>query len=125
MEVASPTLDVHTLQAITRLRFPKSFPTGNTSDPFCEADITSEMIEHLIHAIQSKATTLEEQALGYFTRKKLQTMSIWDLWHKGELKQLNQFYDLQLFGNPLLLGNKSNHIVLRPHWQYSVKQDGT
>ena len=83
------------------------------------------MIEHLIHAIQSKETTPKEQALGHFTRKKLKTMSTWDLWHAGETKQLNQFYDLQMFGDPVLLENKSNHIILRPHWQYSVKRDGT
>ena len=57
-------------------------------------DITNEMIEPMINAIQSKDTTPEEQAQGFYTRKKLKTLSTWSQWHKGEIKQLNQFKDV-------------------------------
>ena len=89
--------------------------------PLEETEISTGIIKHMIHTIQSKATTSKEQAVGYFTRKKLKTMSTWDLWNTGERKQLNQFHDLQMFGKPILLEDKANHIILRLHWQYSVK----
>ena len=84
-----------------------------------------ELIECLIHAIQSKDTTPEEQALGFFTRKKLKMLSTWDIWHKGKTKQLNQFEDLQMFGKPTIVNKALKPIILRPHWQYNVKRDGT
>ena len=63
MDVSLLTLDIHSLRALTRLR--------NSAMSFEETDISSEKIELMINAIQSKATTPEEQALGHFTRRKL------------------------------------------------------
>ena len=67
-----------------------------------------------INVFQSKAITPEEQALGHFTRRKLKKMDTWDKWEAGERKQLNQFRDLQMHGEPVV--RPSNAIVLRPHW---------
>ena len=78
----------------------------------------------MINAIQSKATTNEERALGFFTRRKLKKLSTWDEWKTGETKQINQFEDLQMFGKPVLLDPKKKPIILRPHWQYNVKRNG-
>ena len=39
-----------------------------------EADISTELMERLINATQSKSTTAEEHALGFFTRKKPKTL---------------------------------------------------
>ena len=51
IEVVTPTHNPHTLWAITRLQFPERFLDPNLQEPFREADISSEMVEHLIHAI--------------------------------------------------------------------------
>ena len=44
---------------------------------------------------------------------------------QGETKQLNQFYDLQMFGEPIAPLLDHSTIILRPHWQYHIKQCGT
>ena len=95
MAFTTPFLDTHTLRAISRLQHPELWPDNpDIQAKYEEADITTELVERLINAIQSKDTTPEEQALGFFTRKKLKLLSTWELWHKGETKQLNQFKDL-------------------------------
>ena len=45
--------------------------------------------------------TKEEQALGYFTRKKLKRLATWQEWKDGETKQLNQFYNQKMFGDAI------------------------
>jgi hypothetical protein len=117
MDVSIPTLDIHSLQAITRL--------CNPAMSFEETDISSEIIELMIKAIQLKATTSEEQALGHFSRRKLKRLTTWNEWEAGERKQLNQFCDLQMFGEPILPPKEKDTIILRPHWQYHIKRDGT
>ena len=89
MEVTVPTIDLHALRAIACLRNPEL--------SFAEEDISSELIELSINAIRSSATTSEEQALGFFTRRKLKRLATWDEWQSGETKQLNQFRDLWIF----------------------------
>ena len=59
MEVTVPTIDLHALRAIARLRDPEL--------SFTKDDISSELIEFSINAIRPSATTLEEQALDFFT----------------------------------------------------------
>ena len=67
-----PTLDIHSLRAITKLQYP--------AISFEEEDFSTEEVELFINAIQSKATTPEEQALGHFTRRKLKTIKTWPDW---------------------------------------------
>ena len=50
-------------------------------------------------------------------------MDTWDKREAGERKQLNQFRDLQMYGEPVV--RPSNAIVLHPHWQYHVKRCDT
>ena len=83
MEISIPTLDIHSLKAITKLRHPEIFE-DNLHDPFDQSDISTELIKLMINAIQSKETTPEEQALGYFTRRKLKTLNTWKEWKSGE-----------------------------------------
>ena len=116
MDASVPTLDLHSLRCISRLRNPEL--------SFEEDDISSEMIELAINAIRSSATTPEEQALGFFTRKKLKQMDTWDIWKQGECEQLEQFHDLQMFGQPIVLDDRRYAIILRPHWQYHIKRCG-
>ena len=126
MEVSIPSLDIHSLRAITKIRYPEIFEEyKNNEEAFDQNDITAEYIELMINAIQSKSTTPEEQALGFFTRKKLKKLNTWNEWKAGETKQMNQFADLQMFGKPIMIDPKTKPIILRPHWQYNVKRDGT
>ena len=74
----------------------------------------------------STAITPAEQALGHFTRRKLKQLDNWPEWEKGEHKQLNQFYYQKMFGEPVDASTLDPaSIILRPHWQYQVKRDGT
>ena len=50
-------------------------------------------------------------------------MDIWDEWVAGERKQLNQFYDLQMFGKSILRPTRDNVVIVQSHWQYHVKRD--
>ena len=54
--------------------------------------ISSEMIQLCINTLNSDHMTKEEQALGYFTRKKLKKLTTWQEWKDGETKQINQFW---------------------------------
>ena len=115
MDSSVPTIDIYSLRAITKLRHPDI--------SFEEEDFSTEEIEIYINAIQSKATTPKEQALGHFTRRKLKTMDTWPEWEFGERKQLNQFERLGMYGTPI--NRPKGAIVLPPHWQYHVKRCGT
>jgi len=80
-------------------------------------------MEMVIQAIQSQAITPVEQAIGRFTRPKLRSLSTWEQWRAGEHKQLDHFHDLKMYGEPVR--KPPDAIVLRPHWQCSIKRDGT
>jgi len=90
---------------------------------FSESSISTEEMEMVIQAIQSQAITPAEQAIGRFTRRKLHSLSTWEQWRAGEHKQLDHFHDLKMYGEPV--GKPPGAIVLQPHWQYSIKRDGT
>ena len=83
------------------------------------------MIQLCINTINSDYMTKEEQALGYFTRKKLKRLATWQEWKDGESKQLNQFHQQKMFGEPIdpqLLPNDA--LILRAHWNYVAKRSG-
>eukprot|EP00980_Cylindrotheca_fusiformis_P008178 scaffold1732_cov76-Cylindrotheca_fusiformis.AAC.1 len=109
------SLSVSDVRAIAAVRFP--------DEDFSETCLPHHHATSAIHAIRSKATTPEEQALGRFTRRTLKDTSTWPLWEAGERKQLNQFHDLKMYGDPV--PRPANAIVLRQHWQYHIKRDGT
>ena len=119
MDVVVPSLDLSSFKAIMNLHRPENAELMQQEDP------SDELITLAINAINSKATTPEEQALGHFTRRKLRSLSTWNEWETGERKQLNQFEELQMFGEPIIPPNDPNAIILRPHWQYHIKRDGT
>ena len=117
MDISVPTLDIHSLRAISSLRHPDTRFDAN--------NLPSDLLEFTIDAIRSSATTSEEQALGFFTRRKLKKLITWNEWQQGETKQLNQFHDLQMFGEPIAPPVDRKAIILRPHWQYHIKRCGT
>jgi hypothetical protein len=105
------TLDA--LRAIHRL---------HTSDPVDCDDLTSSEIDLMISAIQSDAVTDAERALNSFTRRRLKTLDTWPLWHKNEVKQLDQFHELGMYGPPCY--PPKDAILLSSHWQYRIKLCG-
>ena len=60
--------------------------------------ISTEMIQLCINTLTSDAVTPVEQALGYFTQKKLKTLLTWDEWKAGEERQIDQFVHQGMFG---------------------------
>ena len=86
------------------------------------------MIQLCMNTLSSDAVTPEEEALGYFTWKKLQRLLTWDEWKAGETKQIDQFHFQGMFGKPKYPngpnGIPKGSIILRPHWQYEAKQSG-
>ena len=57
------------------------------------------------------------------TRRKLQQSGQWDKWKASEWKQLDQYWNQKMFGEPCVLPPNAN--VLNLLWAYSIKDDGT
>ncbi|KAG7343608.1 reverse transcriptase RNA-dependent DNA polymerase [Nitzschia inconspicua] len=108
----TPVLTLDAIRSICSLRFP-------------DTDFSSVPVEDIaaaIHAVTSTAVTPAEQALGFFTRRKLQRLSTWPDWQRGEFKQLDRMHDLGMFGAPV--APPPGAIILRLHWQYQIKRSG-
>ena len=54
-----------------------------------EEGISTKMIKLSINTLNSDAMTPEEEALRYFTLKKLKNLSAWKEWKSGEKKQID------------------------------------
>ncbi len=68
--------------------------------------------------------TEEEQALGSFTRRKLQHLSTWKDWQLAEAKQLDSMEKQEMYGPAVY--PPAGAIILQQHWNYSIsKADGT
>jgi hypothetical protein len=67
--------------------------------------------------------TEEEQALGSFTRRKLKRLSNWNDWLLAEAKQLDSMANQGMYGTAIY--PPAGAIILRQHWNYSIKSDGT
>ena len=111
----APQLDIVSLCAISALRSGLDFSADS---------ISTDIMLTVINSIMSQAIAPAEQALGKFTRRKLKTMDTWNDWEAGERKQLNQFHNLQMFGEYMACPLEDNAVILRLHWQYHVKRDG-
>ena len=79
---------------------------------FSEDSIPTDIILTVINSITPQAITPAEQAIGKFTRHKLKNMDTWNDWEAGERKQLNQFHDLQMFGEDMVRPLKENAVIL-------------
>ena len=83
------------------------------------------MIQICINTLNLDHITLEEQVLGHFTRKKLKKLSTWNEWKQGEVKQIEQFMNQKMFGDPIdPITLPETAIIMRPHWQYKLKRSG-
>ena len=102
------SLSVEDIKAIASLR-------NEDVDMFEEA-ISSEMIKVCINTLNSEHMTKEEQALGYFTRKRFEMLSTWQEWKNGETKQIEQFMMQKMFGNPIdPVGLPDSAVISQPH----------
>jgi hypothetical protein len=106
-----PVLNLNIIQSICAARYP-------------DLDFSSLSSEEIamVAAVTSSAITPEEQALGFFTRRKLKRLSTWPDWQRGEFKQLDRMRDLGMFGKPI--PPPPNAVILRLHWQYQIKRSG-
>jgi hypothetical protein len=122
-----PALTIADVRAIASLRHPpnefKFEDDSEGMDIFSPEELPISQVSCVINAIRSSATTSDEQAIGRFTRRKLKKLSTWPEWETGERKQLDQFHALQMYGAPVR--RPPDAIVLRQHWQYQIKRDGT
>ena len=118
---AVPDIDHHHQLALADVRCISAIRYPHLD--FSESSLSTEEIEMVAQAIQSQAITPAEQAIGRFTRRKLCFLSTWEQWRAGEHKQLDHFHDLKMYGEPVR--KPPGAIVLCPHWQYSIKRDGT
>ena len=87
------SLSTADVRAIAKLRHEDADVSGEA--------IPTEMIQTCINTLNSDHMTKEEAALGYFTRKKLKTLSTWNEWKAGETKQIEQFQNQRMFGDPI------------------------
>ena len=67
--------------------------------------------------------TSEEQSLGSFTRRKLRRLPNWKEWQDAEFKQLDSMAKQEMYGAPV--STPRDAIILRQHWNYAIKGDGT
>ena len=110
-----PSITLADLRSIASILHPET--------DFHDPAVTHEEISVAINALSSHSLTPEEQALGHFTRRKLKTLSTWPEWRAGEHLQLDRMHRLGMYGAPVK--RPPGAIVLRLHWQYKVKSDGT
>jgi len=82
-------------------------------------DPDADRDELQVSALQSEAILPKERALPRFSRRALKRLPTWDLWHKNELKQLDQMQAPGMFGSPIQL--PEGGILMRFHWQYRIK----
>jgi Reverse transcriptase (RNA-dependent DNA polymerase) len=81
----------------------------------------------LVHALGATVLgTPEERMLSRLTRKNLQRLPTWHEWQqgpKGEFAQLDDMAEKGMYGPPV--DPPKGAIILRQHWTYSFKTDGT
>ena len=92
------------------------------------ADVYSPSIEEcpplIVRSLNTTTHgTAAEQALESFTRRKLKGLPNWIDWQVFEFKQLDSMAKQEMYGTPQL--PPKDAIILRQHWNYSLKSDGT
>ncbi len=79
-----------------------------------------------LNLVGSNTATEEEKAMGHFTRRKLKKLKTWDLWRASETKQLDAMAKQGMYDKPVPSSQlPENAIVLRQHWTYIFKGNGS
>ncbi|KAI2506527.1 hypothetical protein MHU86_7937 [Fragilaria crotonensis] len=104
---------------------PQSKPPDN--DTVLDNDDDNFDDDHAQLLLRSLNTTThgtpEEQGLGSFTRRKLRRLPNWKEWQDAEFKQLDLMAKQEMYGAPVPAPRDA--IVLRQHWNYIIKGDGS
>ena len=88
----APVLNINLLCAIASIQ---------SGPNFSEESIPTDIILTVVNLITCQAVTPTKQAFGKFTCPKPKKMDTWKDWEADERKKLNQFHDLQMFGNDI------------------------
>ena len=120
--IADQRRDIPIHPSVDQLQVINSILATSTSDvPATETDDCPLLIMGSMN--MTSHGTNEEQAIGSFTRRKLLRLPNWDDWKLGEFKQLDSMAKQNMYGEPCL--PPPGAIILRQHWNYSIKADGT
>jgi hypothetical protein len=117
---------IHSLRSFS---LPPGVADSNTEAPEPGYATIHDPLSHdqIIIMMRSLNTTVfgttEEQALGGFTRRKLKRLPNWNEWLQAESKQLDSMAKQEMYGPPV--HPPPGAIILRQHWNYSIKSDGT
>ncbi len=104
---------------------PVSAPIVNdVSFPDSAGEFDDDHAQFLLRSLNTTTHgTTEEQSLGSFTRRKLRRLPNWRAWQDAEFKQLDSMAKQAMYGDPVYAPRDA--IVLRQHWNYAIKGDGT
>ena len=87
-------------------------------------ELDDDHVQLLLRSLNTTTQgTSEEQRLGSFTRRKLRRLPNWKEWQAAEFKQLDSMAKQEMYGAPVPAPRDA--IVLRQHWNYAIKGDGT
>ena len=92
---------------------------------------TQRYLTKMLQAVRTHGTIKAAKAIlpknkrssTMLTRRKLKHLPEWDEWKNSEFKQLDQYNEQKMFGEPCQLPPNSN--VLDLLWTYLVKENGT
>ena len=120
-------LSVDQLRTISAINSASPRPETIDDDLAFHDDVNELDDDHVQLLLRSLNTTThgtsEEQSLGSFTRRKLRRLPNWKEWQDAEFKQLDSMAKQEMYGPPVSAPRDA--IVLRQHWNYAIKGDGT
>ncbi|KAI2495082.1 hypothetical protein MHU86_19437 [Fragilaria crotonensis] len=119
-------LSIDQLRVISTIKLSPSPPTAIHDGSFEEFDDdpNDDQVQILLRSLNTTTHgTSEEQGLGGFTRRKLRKLPNWSDWKAAEFKQLDSMAKQEMYGDPVHAPKGS--IILRQHWNYIIKSDGT
>ncbi|KAI2496066.1 retrotransposon [Fragilaria crotonensis] len=100
----------------------RTIATIQASSPF--EDFDHDHAQLLVRSLNTTTHgTAAEQGLGSFTRRKLRRLPNWPEWQAAEFKQLDSMEKQNMYGTPTF--PPPDAIILRQHWNYAIKGDGT
>ncbi|KAI2502403.1 hypothetical protein MHU86_12060 [Fragilaria crotonensis] len=122
-------LSVDQLRTVSTILSMSSSPRPEPFDnslvfPGESGELDDDHVQLLLRSLNTTTHgTPAEQSLGSFTRRKLRRLPNWKEWQDAEFKQLDSMAKQEMYGAPVVAPKDA--IVLRQHWNYAIKGDGT
>jgi hypothetical protein len=114
---------IHALRSSVDARSIPEVPEAPVRSP-SESVLSHDYFTLMMRSLNTTVFGTEaEQALGSFTRRKLKLLANWNDWLAAEGKQLDSMAKQEMYGPPVY--PPPGAIILRQHWNYSIKSDGT